>query len=381
MYNIAFLLGAGVSIPAGMPDVKELTNEIFSNYKNWCISNTAGQRFQTIVSFKHPNNFKPEQDEIFTIANFLKIVGSLLEKHTDNLELNSYEDVYDILFQIHAHISKNYENPALQSLINELQKNNSKPIDFLCTQSLKFIEDVVRYKLQTNSRIGKLEPLLKIIKLYDEKEIHIFTLNYDTLIEDYLSKKVTFHDGFTHKLYKDQVRIFQIDSLLYIKQRVHLYKLHGSFDWEYILNGKYNNRLVKIVKPMENYPYFEFGGEERVYGRYTGLMGISNKLLNYNYGIFLEMLMLLHIQLKKCNPLIISGYSFSDYGVNLRIIDWMTRKRNAKIIFIDPFAENTINKARGAINTQIPIWRYENRFNVITCGFQDWDGNLDFYNI
>lgn len=376
--SIAFLLGAGVSIPAGMPSTKDLTKEILCDYDNWCVSFDAGKNYQTVESFKNNHNgLVPDQSDIHKIGNFIHKVRSLLIKYYNDVADITYEDIYDALNQIHGHISENYRNPLIEPFIKNLNELCENKIDSPSVQSMKFIEDVVRHRLISNGRKAKLSPLIDIIQTKQSDSIHIFTLNFDTLIEELLSNEgIDYCDGFTLPLYNNQVNLWQMESLMNNNFRVKLYKLHGSLDWEHLMGGDYHYQFVRITNAMENYPYFEFGGKDRVYGRDAELMGIANKLLSYNYGIYLDLIGLFNLNLKKCKTLIISGYSFSDYGINLRITDWMARTKDSRIIFIDPYSETTLQKSRGAIYSQFGNWIKDKRMKVINDAFQNWDGNL-----
>jgi hypothetical protein len=373
--SIAFLFGAGVSIPAKMPSTKDLTNEILNDYEKWCNAFEVGQSFQTVENYKkrHTVNL-PNQRKIVEIGNFLNQLLKLLKKYNKNVTDITYEDIYDTLNQIHGNISENYKNPLIEPFVNELIEICGNSIDLLSFQSMKFIEDVIRLRLRSNSRQAVLSPLIKIINENSLNSIHIFTLNFDTLIEELLvNEGIDYCDGFTLPLYNNQVCLWQMESLMNNNFRVKLYKLHGSLDWERIMGGIYDNQFVKIINQMVNYPDFEFNGTERVVGCDTELMGIANKLLSYNYGIYQDMINLFNLNLKECTTLIISGYSFSDYGINLRIIDWMVRTKNSKIVFIDPFSEVTLQKSRGAIYSQFDKWKKDNKFIIINDKFENWN--------
>ena len=378
MKAIAFLFGAGVSIPACMPSTKDLTKEILCDYDKWCISNDAWAKYQTVESFKNRYSGNlPDQKDIYEIGNFLHKVHSLLTNYFDDVADITYEDIYDALYQIRGHISKDFRNPLIKPFLKDWKEMCENPNYTLIVESLKFIEDVVRYRLLSNGRKAVLSPLIKIINTKQSDSIHIFTLNFDTLIEELLRNKgFEYCDGFTLPLYNNQVNLWQMESLMNNNIRVKLYKLHGSLDRECICGGDYHNQIVRIINLMEDYPYFKFGGKERVYGRDTELMGISNKLLSYNYGIYLDLIGLFNLNLKECKTLIISGYSFSDYGINLRISDWMARTKDSRIIFIDPYSETTLKKSRGAIYSQFGNWINEERMIIKNENFQNWDANL-----
>lgn len=379
MKSIAFLLGAGVSIAASMPGTKDITNEILYCYDKWC-EVFSTKRFETVEAYMGHSSNKPDQISVLEIGKFINIVYTQLKIIAKDKSLVSYEDIYDAFNQIHSTLSENYYNPLITPFLNSLKEICDDEIDSPSVETMIFIETVVRFRLESNGRIAQLSPLLKIINGSSNKDIHIFTLNFDTLIEELLKEKnISYDDGFTKPLYNEQVKLWQMDSLLdYSKRKIGLYKLHGSFDWEHLFGGQYHYQFVKKINTMKYYPYFEFEGKDRVYGRDTELMGIQNKLLSYNYGIFLDMLTLFHLQLKRCNTLIISGYSFSDYGVNLRIMDWMTRYQDSKIIFIDPNSEDTLKKARGAIFSQFNDWISKNRMLVFNDCFNKWDGEYHF---
>ena len=105
-------------------------------------------------------------------------------------------------------------------------------------------------------------------KLRDPR-VKIFTLNYDTLFEQAANNGITIIDGFSYGnprsfngTYFDYDFVIRENSRIereenYIPRVMHMYKLHGSLDWE-----KKNEEIIKsreqdVKDPLIIYPNYE----------------------------------------------------------------------------------------------------------------------------
>jgi hypothetical protein len=219
--NIAFLLGSGISLKAGIPCTREITNVVLGG----------------------------EDDGFSSINKFLLRI----KKEVDDYYLfhgwghdTTYEDLYSIISQLKDGERGEYDNPVILALAEKIL------IDFpevragkghhtiqngtlwhLCEESMNYIKCVVTRELSTRKEdINYLNIFSDVLGSKFVDEMKIFTLNHDTLVEEYLTQKgIDFVDGF-----KFDGKRYVWDELNYdlpAKNELKLLKLHGSINWFY----------------------------------------------------------------------------------------------------------------------------------------------------
>ncbi|MFA6571300.1 MAG: hypothetical protein WCT77_08690, partial [Bacteroidota bacterium] len=205
--NISFLFGSGASLAAGLPSTSDITNEIMENYNN---------RFKDNEGYSQKsssNQGNPNADYPIKIHDILKIINDDLNnyyKKVANTDYTvNYEEVFDILQTLNNALSRDVDYPVSNKLIEHLLlKINPlsayEAIADLKTkimESMNFIKSIIHVKLiKKEGCIDYFSVLADITNHYQLKDINIFTLNHDFLVEKYLSKKlIYFYDGFGEK--------------------------------------------------------------------------------------------------------------------------------------------------------------------------------------
>ncbi|MDH7459842.1 SIR2 family protein [Chitinophagaceae bacterium 26-R-25] len=159
--------------------------------------------------------------------------------------------------------------------------------------------------------------------------LKIFTLNYDTLFEQASKKKnFTVIDGFSFSFPRHfSGRNFDYDIVLRDKSRVkeednfitrvfHLYKPHGSVDWEKLQDG-----TIKQSEKVEN--------ALMIYPK-------DSKYENSYEQPFFEMMSRFHQNLRKENVLLICiGFSFSDKHIVTAIMEALTQNPSFQLMVVN----------------------------------------------
>jgi hypothetical protein len=324
--RVAFLLGAGASIDAGMPKTDEITDGVLN-------PNT-----EVMQGYEDPNCIK-------TLANLCKgfqekwinYRSSLSPKPNYSSDPN-YEDIYYLAYQLHStSFSDNtseFENPAIEPFIREYKSQfGLGDYDYWAERVCKYIEEVVvrlinkrsANNIEYNSEY--LTPLLDY-SIASCDHLDIFTLNHDLVIDDYFKRKGTnYSDGF--------VKIECCDSSFLLEPTIYddsivtnLYKIHGSIDWQRVklnnsdrdctIKGSINDKNYWIPEPIEH----------------QILCGTMNKMFIYHFSIFAELWARFYLTLMKSNKLVVAGYGFGDRAVTNAIIHWIYRDKR-KMIIID----------------------------------------------
>ena len=87
-----------------------------------------------------------------------------------------------------------------------------------------------------------------------------------------------------------------------------------------------------------------------------------------NNDIFLQLYHFFYSTLKRTNTIFISGYSFSDKGINTRLHRWMELESENKMIVIDPNCDGFKNSARGIISLNWKDWEEKNKLLPLSNG-------------
>ena len=375
--KIAFLLGSGISIPAGMPKLHEITERVLSGKD---IYYATGEEIFT--SYK-PNLPITEENvpRVLKFLYMLKVeIDYYYEKHRfkqDTSYCANYEDLYYAASQIYYSELGEYDIPAVQPLVDKilpytqplLKRTNIRSewiLSQLAGETMKYIEYVVFHELNKDPK--PLDYLDFIKEACEDKgfsRVDIFTLNHDTVLEKYLERYLNQNEVlFSYGFFKPEgeqngywkPRLFNSRSF-----RVHLFKLHGSINWFHTKDWS------KIVIPSPS-DMIKKDASARILAVDTRpilLIGTYNKMLEYTSGIFEELHYQFYRSLRQVKKLVICGYGFGDRGINNKIIEWIYPSNNHRIILIDHEPETVRNKARGSIRDKWNDWINEKKLIII----------------
>ncbi|WP_418360342.1 SIR2 family protein [Sphingobacterium detergens] len=204
---------------------------------------------------------------------------------------------------------------------------------------------VIRHHTNIGEPSGKFPHVTFLQKLLQRKQtssrVKVFTLNYDLLFEKAANKiNAVIIDGFSFTSPRTfSGRYFDYDIVQregskvneednFVTRVFHLYKLHGSLNWqketdtsEIIINDK-------AVDPLMVYPRE---------GKYKDSYGQP----------FFEMIARFQRNLRQDNDtlLICIGYSFNDNHINAAIEEAINQNPGFRIAVVDPFFCRTSSKA------------------------------------
>lgn len=345
--NIAFLLGSGISIYSGLKNVNEITDIILTT------NNVARNGDSNYYFFNNVTSCK----NVISIQDILTYLKNIIDQYHYRLKIpykTNYEELYYLLDQIENSEEQEYENPAIYPLIESIESNFKDEISFHDNNLVRYIREcktyihyVVFHLLQQSN--GKLNQFKIISEIQaNVSNIDIFTLNHDILLETYLKETgIVFNYGFEPN---GRISVFN-HKLLEKNNGINLFKLHGSIDWSELNDGKenkicclplnYNTLIGKSSNLSEKL--------NDTVGLPLFLIGTFNKMLNYLTGIYELIFDVFKNRILKADLLIISGYGFSDKGINARISHFINQ-HDKKIIIIHPNKSDLIKNARGNPN-------------------------------
>lgn len=375
--RLAFLLGSGISIPAGMPSTQDITKQVLTGEgirRNTDETYCFGPPLYAHVGI--PDEYVPR---VVIFLNRLKIEIDLYYLYQIK-PFTNYEDLYYVAGQIHDSELRNYDNPAVQPFIDKIlpdirpllkvRKNEYKlkwQLHELTDEAMNYIVDIVWHMLNKEpSQIDHLNSLKEACKDPQVSYVDIFTLNHDTVLERYLAQYcIPANDGFGAPL--NEVRYWNPEMFEDKSSKVRLFKLHGSLDWFWFrtLNGNSYNVTLGIPLGRDIQHTKDPQGKMQILhdGRPLLLAGRFNKMLRYTSGVYAH----LHCQFFRsmCDTLrlVVCGYGFGDRGINNQIVDWMYSSSDHAMTIVHPEPEK-LKKASG-ISKYWNEWTNQNKLFVI----------------
>jgi len=353
--NVAFLFGSGISIPALLPKMDEITKKVLSGdgvirgiNGNYYFGRSAIEDGYVPIVTQFLNRLKNESDQYYA--------------RWDDRSVN-YEDLYYIASQISDSESEEYDNPAIQPLIDKilpdidpLLKGNgyliSEDMELrdLARETTNYIHDIVQCSLAKEPETLDHLAFIKDACLdNDFSSIDIFTLNHDAVLEQFFkaAPEIQVTDGFDSAP-APQARFWS--PTLFEKKdfSVRLFKLHGSVDW-YRLRPDEGSRFDdKIGIPQGDIYHSTNALKQRLISdaRPMFLAGTFNKMLDYTGSIYAELYCWFLRRLNETERLIVCGYGFGDKGINRAIFEWVYASRTRRVIIIHDKPEELKEKAR-----------------------------------
>jgi len=383
-----FLLGSGISRPASLPSVDELTRQVLLPKEFFRGSDGVYRRIETVQQSPELIQMQmPEMERIEQLLRWLKGHAELRYAADAGRWVN-YEDLAYLAAQIRDDSLDQYENPALGPLIccglNSLSGLCSAgKLGELAGQAVDYIADVVAEMLARQpSQSEHLDIFREAASDHRFEDANLFSLNHDCLIENFLrAKSVAVVDGFdaenTLGIRKWNPALFDCCRVHATTPAVRLFKLHGSIDWRRFrpqeaqdgerASNPWRQEYVGIrSNPALANAKDEQGRAHEEFDRALFLAGTFNKMLDYLNHVFLELHYRFHRTLAESTRLVVCGYGFGDKGINNRIVDWMclsTGQGKRKLVLIEPRSLEQVRLSlRGAIAGKLMTWKDEGNF-------------------
>ncbi len=349
--RITFLFGAGISIPAKIPSTDAITQIILESKE---IVRGSAENFY----FDNPKktSWSLYNDIPNRVQFFLTSLKNEIQGYYDNPEREiNYEDIFYLLDFIEYNFYQKDGNPAFKYLFIDLEpkiKSLLSPLDpiledsfdmnRLLSESKMFIRQVVAKLLSKKAEsFDGLKFLNESLLDNDISSFEIFTLNHDIVLEqNFELKNISYIDGFRRN--ERMIDIWD-PNLFDMKNKVNLYKIHGSVNWQYYDQESWeDNRIRKF--PIDMLERFDTINNALI------LIGTHNKMSDYIKDIYLELYYRFYKILNSCNTLIIAGYGFNDRGINQKIFNWLNNPAN-NLVLIDPNA--------GILKYKLPTHLYQ----------------------
>lgn len=370
-----FLLGAGASVEAGVPDAYRMSNEMLTKFSEdyrakflrydkvlqfvvggllfqqgikgenpfegvniedlfnavLLLSDRHNSELSPFISSWHPHLIGLESGKMasFTSADLLKTINDPIEKFVKETSEEIFEQLKDIQEGGRRSILRRKEIPTF-SASSRFEKLFSDAVRQIVSGSegelLKATGNAMIQKLvemvwiTDNGKVDYLNPLLEYVV---DTNSFIVTLNYDNAIE--LAGQilgVEIDTGFDE--WSESGKFAFGDG------KIPLIKLHGSINWALSsgMIGKEKPLPYQIIQKVDPNSIDHQSFQPAV------IFGGKNKLTAK--GPFLSLLHSFEEQLSKSEILTIIGYSFRDEHVNEFITNWFNGDGTRRIRIINP---------------------------------------------
>ena len=366
---LMFLLGSGVSIPAGFPNTNDITTQVFDGGN--IIRHTDSRYYLT----DSPSDLQKQLTDEYLpkVLALLQTIGELMESY-DKIEPLNYEILYYFIQQLNAYESGELLNMALYPFLDQIKQN----LRFPGSEATRFIDVVSEAENYIRHTVWRM--LVKDVEKHqhlaflsdaikeDAISVNVATLNHDLLIEKHLSdKNIHFYDGFGSP--KNGVRYWENN----FADKNNLLKVHGSINWFDLHpdDGDWFDDKIGIVldgdidhakSPTGSLIRSTSEKEPKI------LVGTFNKIYEYTESIFSDIYYQFRALLGRSKTLVVSGYSFGDKGVNTAILEWLYKDRHNKIIVIHPHPDTLLNHtARMAIRKACSGMAKNNFLTIPKC--------------
>lgn len=359
--RIALLFGAGISKAANLPDTSSITAKILSGDGVYRVGDGAGQRYRIGT----PPNPKGDctNDYLARVVLLLKLVKSEADIYYFLDKEVNYEQLFFMAQQLLGSLDFTEDNPVVHQFAKHLEARMGHLLSedpftegltrraFAPTRKMRYRHDIgtmTKLARETCNYIrdvacgmisrapGDLSYFQWLAEAAVDSDVGhktFFTLNYDTLVEQFFrSRGVLLIDGFGPQVEAEGIYYFNA-SVYEDTSRPHLVKLHGSLDW-------FANRRIAdnadqpalIVRPANEDKFKEYAEKDAP----IVLVGTHNKPRNYATPQFEEQHAQLRIGLNKAIRLVVCGYSFGDQAINSRLLLWLLQRAERRMTVIHP---------------------------------------------
>ncbi len=352
--QVVFLLGAGISVDAGMPDVGCITRQVLTGQGVW--RHTDGTYVLNGDSAVYEMYRPPVVPVLELVCETVAQVGNISGAQPN------YEELAYVLQQMHDALSGNYENPAVMPFADQLAgalRVDRRELSRRCEEAGHYISDTVAALLRRGN-LSEHRHLAAILEACRELDapVTLATLNHDLLLESALDdNRIAFSDGFERT--GDDVRFWKGDW----SGSVEILKLHGAIDW-YDVRGPHSGdwRLARYIG--RDVDHLELGRTARS-SRPTFLTGTFSKILAYQTGNFPALHAHFQQRLRAADRVVAAGYGFGDKAINNHLITWLAGNLARRMVVCHERADEAKRDSRLAIRDRWDNWQHAGRLVTV----------------
>lgn len=255
--------------------------------------------------------------------------------------------------------------PGVRPWIDQLEREFGKELKTsdanlgdLIDKILAEIETTIAEELRSPTEATALNSFFRAF-LPQGRTLSVVTTNHDLLIETSLAAAGHHPNlGFATSKARDQ---FFDPETLRRSARPKVLKLHGSIDWFNRKEEKGRHPATVVRSNCRDWKTHEF------------LVGGANKLLDYNFSIYLHLFHEFQSRLYHTNRIVVSGYGFRDPGINVRLLGWVESNQANRLLVIHPKPEElraTVEKEWFDLKHAESLFEFTNQTSFVPCRFE-----------
>ncbi len=357
--KVSFLFGSGISIELGLPSTNHITEIVLTGKQEQKDKERQIYKGSTRAFYLCSSNDAAcyqQMDE--ESRQLVSVIVSFLNMCSSYFDNPNYEQVYELVYQIHYFLTENPQNPAMKVFVSSItpflthqisQYNQTTNfpekiagLPELCYKSIYYIESIVEQLIREGCDGLKEKDfehfgwLQKSIEKYEVQQIA--TLNHDLVLETFFDKKsIEYSTGF-EKINDDKSPTYQFNWKS--NKKLPLLKLHGSIGWSVFQDRKVSKIIYRDIQNCDvRNGHFELNGvadlsESAQDWHSMKVMGTDSKPKKYSQSVYLDLFHHFLNYLANSDILIIAGYSFGDQAVNDYIYEQMLLNENLKIVVV-----------------------------------------------
>ncbi|TLS35298.1 SIR2 family protein [Pseudalkalibacillus caeni] len=356
--------------------ISEILNAFMNRqYENTIILTGAGS------SILRDNDIEEEITEGIDISSHSgKTVVELKNEIADRLnQLSSWFNLEELADRVKYYAGEEYFN--IEDLLSKVETardyipgEEKEKFDDTIEEIEKVIRNLCDIKLCTFHKHGEFINKL-VTKRKSHSRVKIFTTNYDTLFEQALQQEeYILVDGFSYETpRKFNSRYFDYDFIVrgenkiidepeFVDKVVHLFKIHGSIDWQ---KNDYGDVIKSQGANEQNLPLMIYPRRAKFEQSYE----------NPYFDLFSRF----QLELRKNNTLlIVIGFSFADKHIKSIVKNALLNNLGLNILIVSPDLEKEeygdfIDRAKKYTN----IMLYGETFNKFVSKFRKQNAYSD----
>lgn len=341
--HIAFLLGAGFSVPAGLPMAKKLNDAITSKIYNDIRESFKDSKDGMLKGFISEKVLLDcEKNGSFNYEQYYDLLNAERNKPLDRDNLLSFIECGMYRYYWHRSIMSDTERTEHCNHINNIFYSivegcyYADLIDSIVQQYQYFIANNLT-RCTSNGKLQYCIPaydgFINILKEYVNRGyvVDIYTLNHDLCLESLLAFSEIKDDvcngfgGAVEFICQKPYKTFNLDCY---NKPISIYKLHGSLDvYELSFINRPKKEYIQILDGYTDKNAFLIENEKICSIQPLFLTGKSSKEGKYNTEPYKTIIKEFERYVGLSEKLIVIGYSGNDEGINKIVYEKCKGKR------------------------------------------------------
>ncbi len=346
----AFFFGSGISYPSKADSVGAITEHLLNGTWRWV---TEGR-------YVSANKSDAPDLRVQNLQGFIRCVHDYIAPRLGDRPAGecNYEDLYAVLSELREHVKNNVPNPLFDEAAKALVAASADFVAFyadskieppfaaLCADAMKLVQWVVYFRLSDIPQRKGLEPVAAVAGAPQVRELDIFTLNHDLLVEQELeAADIKLAHGFG----KQGPRYREFDGTWVPNGKpVRVLKLHGSLNW---FLGDFKTYGQYVSAESDAYHLLaENGDQVNLLRDWMPLFLTGTRAKEDTYGLDLigEIFAKFREFSSNHRTIIFSGYGWRDHGINERLLQWVYDTPTNKMVILEQGGTETLLK--------VPFW-------------------------